>query len=77
MKIRELIFGAIFCALIIIGSVLMAAIALISTTVNVYDPFVVIGKHEHNGRYYIETYIEVDPEEYIGLDVGDEYEVSE
>lgn len=64
----------LFCALLIIGSILMVATALMSTTVNVYDPYVVIGKHEHNGKCYIQTWIEVTPEKYIGLDIGDEYE---
>lgn len=73
MKIKELIFLVVFCALILIGSILMVATALISTTVNVYDPYVVIGKHEHNGKCYIQTWIEVTPEEYIGLDIGDPY----
>lgn len=72
MKNKWILFC--FCALLIIGSILMVATALISTTVNVYDPYVVIGKHEHNGKCYIQTWIEVTPEQYIGLDIGDEYE---
>lgn len=71
MKNKWILFC--FCALLIIGSILMVATALISTTVNVYDPYVVIGKHEHNGKCYIQTWIEVTPEEYIGLDIGDPY----
>lgn len=30
-------------------------------------------KIEVNGKCYIETWIEVTPEEYIGLDIGDPY----
>ena len=32
-------------------------------------------KCENNGRYFVEVWVEVTPEEYIGLDIGDEYEV--
>lgn len=71
MKNKWILFC--FCALLIIGSILMVATALISMTVNVYDPYVVIGKHEHNGKCYIQTWIEVTPEQYIGLDIGDPY----
>lgn len=34
----------------------------------------VVNKVESNGRYYLEIGVEVTPEEYIGYDVGDEYE---
>lgn len=30
-------------------------------------------KHEQDNRCYINVWIEVTPEEYIGLDIGDEY----
>lgn len=37
----------------------------------------VIEKFTDGERFYIETVIEVDPEDYIGLEVGDEFEVRE
>lgn len=38
------------------------------------EPYEVVGKCEHDGKCYVETWIEVTPEEYIGLDIGDEFE---
>lgn len=39
-------------------------------------PFQVVEKYEtRDGRCYIQTWVEVTPEEYIGLEVGDEFEV--
>lgn len=35
-------------------------------------PYYVTDKAEFENRCYIQTWIEVEPEEYIGLDVGDE-----
>ena len=37
----------------------------------------VTDKAEFNGRCYVQTWVEVTPEDYIGLDVGDEFEVTE
>lgn len=34
----------------------------------------IVDKYETNGKYYIQTWIEISPEEYIGYDTGDEYE---
>ena len=34
----------------------------------------IVDKYEANGKCYIQTWIEITPEEYIGYDVGDEYE---
>lgn len=36
----------------------------------------VVNKTEQGGKYYIEVSMEVSPEEYIGLDVGDTFEGS-
>lgn len=40
-------------------------------------PYQVTDKDEFGGRCYVQTWIEVTPEEYIGLEVGDEFEVRE
>lgn len=32
-------------------------------------------KVEKDGRCYVSVWVEVTPEEYIGLDIGDEYEI--
>lgn len=39
-------------------------------------PHQVTAKNEVAGRCYVQTWVEVTPEEYIGLDVGDEFEVT-
>lgn len=36
----------------------------------------VTSKTEAGGRCYIEIQIEVDPFDYIGLDIGDEFEIN-
>lgn len=40
-------------------------------------PYQVTDKDEFGGRCYVQTWIEVTPEDYIGLEVGDEFEVRE
>ena len=40
-------------------------------------PYQVTDKNEFGGRCYVQTWIEVTPEDYIGLEVGDEFEVIE
>lgn len=37
------------------------------------NPLHVTGKSEVDGKCYVQTWVEVTPEEYIGLDVGDEF----
>lgn len=39
-------------------------------------PLEVVDKCEVDGKCYVETWIEVTPEDYIGLDIGDEFERS-
>lgn len=34
-------------------------------------------KDEIGGRCYVQTWIEVSPEKYIGLDIGDEFSLDE
>lgn len=33
----------------------------------------IVDKYEAAGKCYIQTWIEITPEEYIGYDIGDEY----
>lgn len=33
----------------------------------------IVNKYEADGKCYIQTWIEITPEEYIGYDIGDEY----
>ena len=33
----------------------------------------IVDKYEADGKCYIQTWIEITPEEYIGYDIGDEY----
>lgn len=41
-------------------------------------PLQVVNKYETNdGRCYVETWIEVSVDEYIGLDIGDEFSIDE
>ena len=38
-------------------------------------PSQVEDKFEKDGKCYVAVWVEVTPEEYIGLDIGDEYEI--
>ena len=40
------------------------------------EPSQVEDKFEKDGRCFVEIWVEVTPEEYIGLDIGDEYELA-
>lgn len=35
----------------------------------------VVGKYEENGRCYIDLQMEIPIDDYIGLEIGDEYEI--
>ena len=40
-------------------------------------PYEVVDKYDQAGRCYVETWVEVSPEDYIGLDIGDEFTMRE
>lgn len=63
-------------------ALVLALISIALTTVNIMrtvyenpkpEPHQITDKCEVDGKCYIETWIEVTPEEYIGLDIGDPY----
>ena len=56
---------------IIIGLAIYAAIT------KKPEPYEVWDKCENNGKYYVQVWMEVSPEDYIGLDIGDEYQIRE
>lgn len=68
-------------------AILALVLALISIAISIVnitlyespkpEPHQITNKCEVDGKCYVETWIEVTPEEYIGLDVGDEFEVRE
>lgn len=62
---------ALICFVIV--SVLIFATC--ATQERVPIPSQVEDKFERDGRCYVEVWVEVTPEEYIGLDIGDEYEI--
>lgn len=57
-----------FCSGIVFGRVTATEPAPVVGQVN--------DKCEVDGRCYVQTWVEVTPEDYIGLDVGDEFEVT-
>ena len=61
-----LLISAISCALVI-------GAAVYTKDDTSPEPWEISGKCEVNGKCYVEVWHEVTPEEYIGLDVGDEY----
>lgn len=38
-------------------------------------PYEVLGKYELDDRFYIQVWLEVPANDYIALDIGDEYEI--
>ena len=75
MRNHYSIIGAILIAL---GTFLII-IGIIFLTKNdvVPQPWEISGKCETNGKYFVEVWHEVTPEEYIGLDIGDEYSLGD
>ena len=67
------------------ASALVAAICFVITALIIFAtcaaeervpiPSQVEDKFERDGRCFVEIWVEVTPEEYIGLDIGDEYEI--
>ena len=56
--------------------ILLAIALMMLTACTKSEPttYPIVDKYEHNGKCYLAIEIEVSPEEYIGYDVGDEYE---
>lgn len=64
--------------LILTMALALLSIALTTTNILRYEnpkpePQHITDKCEVDGKCYVETWIEVTPEEYIGLDIGDPY----
>lgn len=74
MKNKWILFC--FCALLSISVAAITWVILDSWHYANPDPEVmqIVDKYEADGKYYIQTWIEITPEEYIGYDIGDEYE---
>ena len=67
-------YSIISAILIILGAfAIITGIALLTKDSPAPEPWEINGKCEAGGKYYVEVWHEVTPEEYIGLDVGDEY----
>lgn len=56
--------------------ILLAIALMILTACTQSEPtaYPIVDKYEHDGKCYVEIVVEITPEEYIGYDVGDEYE---
>lgn len=64
----------------IVSFTCMIALVLLIALITACDkseptPLMVCDKYEKDGRCYVNVWVEVTPEEYIGLDVGDDYEL--
>ena len=75
MSAREI--GIRIAALIILITIMVMAVLEYKAQSVAPVPLEVVDKCEVDGKCYIETWIEVDPMDYIGLDIGDEYTVKE
>ena len=64
-------FVSVIC-FIILSLIILATCAAQEPTP---EPSQVEAKFERDGRCFVEIWVEVTPEEYIGLDIGDEYEI--
>lgn len=58
---------------ILIGYLLFKAVSLIGQPKITTYP--IVDKYEHDGKCYLTIEQEITPEEYIGYDIEDEYEV--
>ena len=59
-----------FCLGVIVACLIIRIALSLCTDTTVVE---VLEKYEYGGKCYIETWIEVTPKEYIGLDIGDDY----
>ena len=67
-------YSIISALLIFLGAfAIITGIALLTKDATEPEPWEISGKYEVNGKCFVEVWHEVTPEEYIGLDVGDEY----
>lgn len=64
----------VFYAITIGLMVLMCLITFIVIKQSDPQNYPIVDKYEHDGKCYVEIVVEISPEEYIGYDVGDEYE---
>ena len=68
---KNAIIAGLFIALISICIVLFISEKNTATP----SPWEISGKCEVDGKCYVQVWHEVTPEEYIGLDIGDEYQL--
>ena len=59
--------------------ILLAIALMMLTACSKSEPtaYPIVDKYEHGGKCYLAIEVEVSPEEYIGYDVGDEFEAIE
>ena len=62
-------------ALVCLFLVVLIVLVTCKTAEPTPEPSQVEAKYERDGRCFVEIWVEVTPEEYIGLDIGDEYEI--
>ena len=67
--------AVVFFALMIMCIALVFMVSYIKAHSPQPKPFEVWDKCEIDGKCYLNVWVEVTPEEYIGVDVGDEYEI--
>lgn len=58
-----------------VGLLVGLAAGTVSNLMEDAQPYYVTDKDEFSGHCYVQTWVEVSPEDYIGLEVGDEFEV--
>ena len=68
---KNAIIAGLFIALISICIVIFISDKNTTTPA----PWEISGKCEVDGKCYVQVWHEVTPEEYIGLDIGDEYQL--
>lgn len=74
---RSSILTLIAMLLVILAMILNIAEADRAANAPELEPYEIVDKYEEDGRCYVEIWHEVTPEEYIGLDIGDEYQTQD
>ena len=73
---RDRIINALLIIIIVLNFITIGATIYRINNESKPIPHQVTAKNETNGHCYVQTWVEVPPEDYIGLDVGDEFEVT-
>ena len=74
---RDRIINTLLIIIIVLNFITIVATIYRINNESKPTPHQVTAKSKVNGKCYVQIWVEVSPEDYIGLDVGDELEIAE